>query len=328
LEFTEEQQTKLKHAKKILQELGLPPAQYNDRSAWVFLALANVKPDEAWAVATAPLLPTYVIMDFIRNHYGKDYKPNSRETIRRQTLHQFEQARIIDRNRDAPKRPTNSKDNNYSLNQPIIDILKDYPNGDWEQKIEEFKQTVPGLQALYERRLQKHQIPITLPNGDVIKLSPGKHNQLHSDIVHDFCSRFIGEDGRLLYIGDTASSRKEGGKLMYLESDYLEGLGVPPMSHDKLPDVVVYDEKREWLFLIEAVTSHGPVSPKRWIELEQAFKDCKVGLVYVTAFPDRAEFRKNAADIAWETEVWIADNPDHMIHFNGDRFLGPHEKNS
>jgi adenine-specific DNA-methyltransferase len=131
-----------------------------------------------------------------------------------------------------------------------------------------------------------------------------------------------------LYIGDTASSRKEGGKLMYLESDYLEGLGVPPMSHDKLPDVVVYDEKRKWLFLIEAVTSHGPVSPKRWIELEQAFKDCKVGLVYVTAFPDRAEFRKNAADIAWETEVWIADNPDHMIHFNGDRFLGPHEKSS
>ena len=113
---------------------------------------------------------------------------------------------------------------------------------------------------------------------------------------------------------------------MFLQADYLESLGVPPMSHDKLPDVVVYDEERKWLFLIEAVTSHGPVSPKRWVELEEAFKDCNVGLVYVTAFPDRAEFRKNAADIAWETEVWIADNPDHMIHFNGDRFLGPHEK--
>ena len=80
--------------------------------------------------------------------------------------------------------------------------------------------------------------------------------------------------------------------------------------------------------MIEAVTSHGPVSPKRWVELEEAFKDCTVGLVYVTAFLDRTEFRKNAADIAWETEVWIADNPDHMIHFNGDRFLGPHEQNS
>ncbi|WP_283240947.1 BsuBI/PstI family type II restriction endonuclease, partial [Vibrio parahaemolyticus] len=97
-----------------------------------------------------------------------------------------------------------------------------------------------------------------------------------------------------------------------------------PMSHDKLPDVVVYDEKRQWLFLIEAVTSHGPVSPKRWLELEKALNGCSVGRVYVTAFPHRVEFRKNAADIAWETEVWIADNPDHMIHFNGDRFLGPH----
>lgn len=189
-----------------------------------------------------------------------------------------------------------------------------------------YKDAVTELTAQYERQLELQKIPITFPNGETIKLSPGKHNQLHADIVHEFCSRFVGEGGRLLYIGDTASSRNEGGKLMFLEADYLESLGVPPMSHDKLPDVVVYDESREWLFLIEAVTSHGPVSPKRWVELEEAFKDCKVGLVYVTAFPDRAEFRKNAADIAWETEVWIADNPDHMVHFNGDRFLGPHEK--
>jgi adenine-specific DNA-methyltransferase len=147
---------------------------------------------------------------------------------------------------------------------------------------------------------------------------------LHADVIYEFCPRFIGEGGRVLYIGDTASSRNEGGKLMHLESDYLLSLGVSPMSHDKLPDVVVYDEKRKWLFLIEAVTSHGPVSPKRWNELEEALKDCIVGKVYITAFPHQNEFRKNAADIAWETEVWIADNPDHMIHFNGDRFLGPH----
>ncbi len=306
--------------------LGLPKAQCNDRSGWVLLALANITPSGNWNNATAPLLPTVNIMEFIRNEYGMDYKPNSRETIRRQTLHQFEQARVVDRNRDDPARPTNSKDNNYSLNQPILDILSVYPNGNWEEMVQSYKDAVPELKAQYERALEKNKIPISLPNGETVKLSPGKHNQLHADIVHEFCSRFVGAGGRLLYIGDTASSRKEGGKLMFLEADYLQSLGVPPMSHDKLPDVVVYDEERKWLFLIEAVTSHGSVSPKRWIELEEAFKDCKVGLVYVTAFPDRAEFRKNAADVAWETEVWIADNPDHMIHFNGDRFLGPHEK--
>jgi len=324
LEFTEQQQVKLEQTKELLTALGLPKAQCNDRSAWVFLALADIKPSESWSSAAAPLLPTVNIMGFIRNYYGMDYKPNSRETIRRQTLHQFEQARLVDRNRDDPTRATNSKDNNYSLNQPILDILMEYPNGNWKGKVQEYKDAVPELIAQYERALNMHKIPITLPNGDIVKLSPGKHNQLHADIVHEFCSRFVGSGGRLLYIGDTASSRKEGGKLMFLESEYLESLGVSPMSHDKLPDVVVYDEDQKWLFLIEAVTSHGPVSPKRWVELEEAFKDCSVGLVYVTAFPDRAEFRKNAADIAWETEVWIADNPDHMIHFNGDRFLGPH----
>lgn len=311
-----------------MRVLGLPKAQCNDRSGWVFLSLANVKPSDRWGTATALLLPTANIMEFIRNEYGMNYKPNSRETIRRQTLHQFEQARIVDRNRDNPIRPTNSKNNNYSLNQSILDILAVYPNDDWQTKVKEYKDAVSELTAQYERAIEMHKIPITLPNGETVKLSPGKHNQLHADIIYAFCSRFIGDSGRLLYTGDTASSRKEGGKLMFLETEYLKSLGVPPMSHDKLPDVVVYDKNREWLFLIEAVTSHCPVSPKRWIELEEAFKNCTVDLVYVTAFPDRAEFRKNAANIAWETEVYIADNPDHMIHFNGDRFLCPHNKSS
>lgn len=316
---------KLEQAKEILKALGLPEAQYNNRSAWVFLSLANIKPDQSWTSASSPLLPTVEIMQFIRENYDQDYKPNSRETIRRQTLHQFEQARIVDRNRDNPSRATNSKDNNYSINSPILEILKLYPDGNWQEKIEEYKKSVPTLQSLYEKKLNKAKIPITLPNGKEITLSPGKHNELHAKIVHEFSPRFIGKGGKILYIGDTASSRKEGGKLMVVEKEYLESIGIKPMSHDKLPDIVIYDEKREWLFLIEAVTSHGPVSPKRWLELEDSLKDCNVGKVYITAFLTRYDFRKNAADIAWETEVWIAENPDHMIHFNGDRFLGPHD---
>lgn len=317
---------KLQEAKQILKELGLPSAQTNDRSAWVFLALANIKPSDDWGNCSSELLQTFVIMEFIRNHYGKDYKPNSRETIRRQTLHQFEQARIIDRNRDNPARPTNSKENNYSLNAPIIEIIKQFPNGNWQLKVEEFLKKVPSLTEQYERERELQKIPVELPNGKVLKLSPGKHNQLHADIIHEFCPRFIKNGGVLLYLGDTASNGvNEHGKFMHLEEAYLEELGVPPMSHDKLPYVVVYDEENKWLFLIEAVTSHGPVSPKRWQELEDALVNCKVGKVYVTAFPDTKEFKKNVADIAWETEVWIADKPDHMIHFNGDRFLGPHQ---
>ncbi|MGJ8664989.1 MAG: BsuBI/PstI family type II restriction endonuclease [Patiriisocius sp.] len=322
----ENQMKKLEEAKKILKALQLPSQQTNNRSAWVFLALAGLEPNNNWNEAKALLLPTHLIMAFIRIAYGMNYKPNSRETIRRQTLHQFEQARLIDRNRDNPKRPTNSKDNNYSLNQPIIDILKEFPDGDWESKVKEFLKKSPSLKEEYKKKRNLNKIPLKLPNGKKLNLSPGKHNQLHADIIHEFCPRFIGKDGVVLYVGDTASSRaEEGGKFMHLESDYLQILGVTPMSHDKLPDIVVYDVKRNWLILIEAVTSHGPISPKRWKELEKALKGCKIGKVYVTAFPDNKEFKNNVDKIAWETEVWLADKPDHMIHFNGDRFLGPHQ---
>ena len=104
-------------------------------------------------------------MQFIREHYDQDYKPNTRETIRRQTLHQFEQARIVDRNRDNPSRATNSKDNNYSLNQPVIEVLKRYPDDNWKQKIKEYKKDLPKLQKIYKRILNKTKIPITLPDG-------------------------------------------------------------------------------------------------------------------------------------------------------------------
>ena len=205
---------KLKEAKIILDALGLPSGQKNDRSAWVFLALANIKPEDDWKNAKAPLLPTVNIMAFIRNEYGMDYKPNSRETIRRQTLHQFEQARIVDRNRDFSERPTNSKDNNYSLNKPILDILHQYPDGVWEVIVEEFIGSVGELKEKYKKKREMVMIPITLPDGEEIKLTPGKHNQLHADIIHKFCPRFVGENGIVLYIGDTGSSRNEGGKMM------------------------------------------------------------------------------------------------------------------
>src|SRR5690554_3673397 len=130
----EKRSQKLEEAQNLLIALGLPTPQTNKRSAWVLLALADIKPEDDWKDCKAPLLQTYVIMEFIRTHYGQDYKPNSRETIRRQTLHQFEQAGIVIRNLDDPARPTNSKDNNYSLTQPIVEIIQAYPNRNWQEK--------------------------------------------------------------------------------------------------------------------------------------------------------------------------------------------------
>jgi adenine-specific DNA-methyltransferase len=101
-------------------------------------------------------------------------------------------------------------------------------------------------------------------------------------------------------------------------------LGIELRKRGKAPDVLIHDAKRDWLIIVEAVTSHGPVDQKRKNELAELFSNARPGLVFVSAFPDRQTFTKFHAVIAWETEVWIADAPDHMIHFNGERFLGPY----
>lgn len=318
-------QVKIKEAKEVLKGLGVDRLRQNDRSALTLLALLNLEPNKSWSSATNPYLQTFKIMEFMRVFYEKDYKPNSRETIRRQTLHQFELFRIVDRNRDDPSRPTNSKDNNYSVTTEALEAIKAYGTSSWVKKSQSFQKTIPVRLKQYEQKQSRHNINFKLPSGQEITLSPGAHNQLHADIVKKFIPEFIGnKNAEVLYIGDTASSRSgEGGKLMHCLEQRFEDLNLPSFKHSKLPDLVIYDNKRSWLFLIEAVTSHGPVSTKRYIELDKMFKACDIGLVFVTAFPNTNLFKKNSNDIAWETEVWIADRPKHMIHFNGDRFLGP-----
>lgn len=309
--------SKLKEAQKILKTLGLPPAQYNEMAALTFLAICNIKEDDDWANATRHSLGvTKGIMTFVNENYNKSYAPNTRETFRRQVLHQFVQARIADYNPDAPNLPVNSPKAHYALTKEVLKVVKTYGTENWKKEVDDFIATVGKLSDVYFKERDLIQIPVQLANGDVIKLSAGKHNEVQAAIVEKFAPRFA-NGGTLLYLGDTAK------KDLFVDEKTLKELGIPIDQHSKLPDVVIYDETRNWLFLIEAVTSHGPVSPKRIVELEEFLKNCKVGKVYVTAFPDMTEFKKHSNNIAWETEVWLMEVPDHMIHFNGDRFMGP-----
>jgi len=312
--------SKIDDAVSILVALGLPRAQQNDRSGLTLLALAGLRPKTPWKNAKAPLLRTVDIMDFMREAYKMDYAPNSRETIRRQTLHQFEQARIVDRNPDDPTRATNSGKTAYRLTEPALAVVAAFGRRVASEAADaDFKRQFGSLEAAYRGTRELHRVPLVLSDGKHVSLSAGEHNELQAAIVREFGPRFA-PGARVLYLGDTAD------KHVVMEAAALARLGVTLTEHDKLPDVVLFDDKRGWLFLIEAVTSHGPVSPKRHRELEAAFGKCNAERVYVTVFPDAATFRRYAADIAWETEVWLADNPDHMIHFNGDKFLGPYRR--
>ena len=309
--------SKREDALEVIKSLGLPRQQQNERSCLTLLALAGLKEKHQWPKTQRPLLRIWDIMAWMRDHYGKDYAANSRETIRRQTIHQFEQARLIDRNPDDPTRPTNSGDTVYQLTQEAAEVLKTFGGTRFTIACETFIERHGSLSAAYERARSMVKVPVTLPDGSRVELSPGLHNELQRLVVEQFSPRFA-QGAVVVYLGDTAEKR------LVIATDILKQLHVPEMNHDKLPDVVLFDRERNWLFLIEAVTSHGPVSAKRHAELEAMLKECPAGRVYVTAFMDFSSFKKYVSEIVWESEVWIAEFPDHMIHFNGDKFLGPY----
>jgi adenine-specific DNA-methyltransferase len=310
--------TKIEEASELLALLRLPRKQQNERSALTLLALANIGRRGRWEKAQRPMLRIWDIMGYMRDHYHKEYAANSRETIRRQTIHQFEQARLVDRNPDDPSRPTNSGKTVYQLTPDALEVLRKYGTRSFDSILASFINRYGALEQVYAGSRAALRVPLQLPDGRSLLLSPGRHNQLQVAIVESFGPIFA-PGAELLYLGD--SERKQA----ICNVQKLESLDVKMTEHDKLPDVILYLKSKDWLFLVEAVTSHGPISPKRHREMKLMLRSCKAGPIFVTAFLTVADFRKFSADIAWETEVWVADNPEHLIHFNGPRFLGPYE---
>ncbi len=305
---------KVEEAIEVLKELGLPKAQQNERSALTLLALLDLKKSTPWPKAKQQSIRIHDILTFVYKHYNKQYAENTRETIRRQTIHQFEQAGIVNRNPDNPRRPTNSPSTVYAISDDAHKVVRKYKTKNWNSALQEFIRKKGKLVDRYEMRRKKHLISVNLPEGTEVHFSPGKHNKLQAEIIRKFMPRFS-PHGVVAYVGDAAR------KMLHIDEELLKKLEIPLTKHDKLPDVVLYDPKSDRLLLIEAVTAHGPLSPKRQLELEKALKHCKSERIYISAFPDFHEFKKHIENIAWETEVWIENNPDHMVHFNGPKFF-------
>jgi hypothetical protein len=301
----------------VLLSLGLPKAQQNERSALSLLALLNLSPDKQWSEAENPLMGITPIMDWMQAQYKKTYAPNSRETVRRQTMHQFVDAGIVIYNPDIPDRPVNSPKAVYQIEQQTIKLLRSFGTKKWHDNLVEFLSQRETLAEKYANEREQNRVPVQIKKGKKITLSPGEHSELIKAIIEDFGPRFA-PDSILVYAGDT------GDKWGYFDAALLTELGVEVDAHGKMPDVVLYYAKRNWLLLVESVTSHGPMDAKRHSELAKLFKNAKPGLVYVTAFPNRSIMARYLSEIAWETEVWVAEAPSHLIHFNGERFLGPY----
>lgn len=307
----------IRNAQAVLHSLGFGARQSNEMAALVLLALADLKPRQPWHQAAAPLRGVTPIIEFIARHYGTRYAPNTRETIRDEAVKFFLEAGLLLRNPDQPDRPVNSGKTVYQIEPTALVLFQSYGSDGWPKLLATYRKRSAALKAEIERVRTLSRVPVRLPNGKDLTLSAGGQNPLIKAIVEEFCPRFT-PGAVIAYIGDAEN------KFLHLDAAYLATLGVQLAPAAKMPDVVAFDQRRNWMILIEAVTSAGPVDGKRRMELKKLFKGSRAGLVFVTAFETRKSMQSFVSQISWESEVWIAEAPDHLIHFNGERFLGPY----
>lgn len=302
---------KIEETREFLQTIGMPKAQQADICCYVILAMAGVKPDMSWSEATNEWIRIHDIIQFVNAFYGMSYAENSRETFRKQALHRFRTAALIEDNGTA----TNSPNYRYRLTEETVQILRTMGTPKWGESIKRFLCYHEKLIDLYASKKKMTMMPVNI-NGESFKFSTGKHNELQKAIIEEFTPRFA-PNSECLYVGDTIE------KDLVKNVEKLKELGFEITLHDKMPDVVLYREDKDWIYFVESVTSVGPMDPKRILEIEEMTKDVTAGKIFVTAFLDFKTYKKFAEELAWETEVWIAEMPEHMIHLNGDRFMGP-----
>lgn len=302
---------RIDEAREFLKMLGMPKAQQTDICCYVLLAMAGVKPDMEWANAGNEWVRIHDMIQFANTYYGSTYAENSRETFRKQALHHFRNAALVEDNGKA----TNSPNYRYRLTEETLQMVKAFRTSEWQKSVNRFLEYHEKLVNIYASKKKMTMMPVRI-NGADFQFSTGKHNELQKAIIEEFAPRFA-PDSECLYVGDTIEKDlvKNVGKLTEL--------GFEITLHDKMPDVVLYREDKDWIYFIESVTSVGPMDSKRILELKEMTKNVTAGKIFVTAFLDFKSYKRFSEILAWETEVWIAEMPEHMIHLNGDKFLGP-----
>lgn len=302
---------KISETREFLKNIGMPKQQQADICCYVILAMAGIKPEMPWNEATNEWIRIHDIIQFANTYYGTSYAENSRETFRKQALHRFHTAALVEDNGKA----TNSPNYRYRLTDETLQLIRNLDTNEWNKHLKLFLTYHEKLVDIYASKKKMTMMPVKI-NGDDFSFSAGKHNELQKAIIEDFAPRFA-PNAECLYVGDTIE------KDLVKNVEKLLELGFEITLHDKMPDVVLYREDKNWIYFVESVTSVGPMDPKRILEIEELTKNVSAGKIYVTAFLDFKTYKKFAEELAWETEVWIAEMPEHMIHLNGDRFMGP-----
>lgn len=307
----------------ILETFGIPldsTQRRLERMAMAFLATGDISKIEDFArikdLNSGYSLKTRDIINYVNKHFHENISSGSYDDIRRKDLKLLTIAGIV--LQSSPNSATNDSTRGYSVNPDYAELIRNFGANDWALYVNEKLKNVEPLSQKLKRIREIDKINVILPYGKDLVFSVGEHNKLQKAIIEHFLPRF-GHGAEILYVGDTSE------RLLHIEEEKLKELNFFKLSHEELPDIIAFSKKMNWLYLIEAVHSSGPISEIRLLKLQELTKGCKADIIYVTAFLNRQKFREFIADIAWETEVWIADNPDHLVHFNGDKFLGPYK---
>mgnify|MGYP002703374184 CR=1 FL=1 len=316
----------IREALFIIDQLGVPleglTGREKEKIAMAFLAAGDVRSSKGWAkVKTANTgysLTTKQFINFYNEYLDENMSKGSYDYVLREGLKKLLIGGIVDRSK--PESNLSDSTRGYRISAEYGRIIAKFGQKDWEKQVEIFNRTHKTYTERMDQTRDLPKISVTLPDGSEFQLKDGEHNLIQQQIITEFLPRF-GNGALLLYCGD--SDNKYG---VINEKEKLDMLGIKDFSQGKLPDIIAYSEQKDWIYLIEAYHTSNPITPERKFELEEMLGDAADKCIFVTAFESENAYRGCPEELAWETEVWIATNPDHMIHRNGFRFMGPYGK--
>jgi hypothetical protein len=317
--------TLMVEAKQIITDLELPSQMLAKTQVYVFLILLGMTPNMNWDQASNPSCGITPIMKKIQELGWATYEPNTRETIRDECVGVLVDACLVTPNPDDPTRAKNSPNYCYQINSEVLGLIQSFDTDQYRENLADFHRKYKSLKVRYAAERKSNRLPVTLPSGQTTTLSPGGQNPLIVKIIEEFAPQYYFD--KVLYIGDT---EKRDGLIDQDSRNILESINIKIenlLNNDAVPDVILYRSNKNVLAIIEAVKTGGEINVERRDKLLKLFEDCTAKLSFINAFESFNELKKLLKnDITWETHAWLADNPTHMIHFNGDKYWIADEK--
>lgn len=320
--------TLLAQVETVLEAIDFPIESikpvWRERTLKVVLAFAELTPGrtladaKGWGDADHRLIRSRELIELLNNGWGEAISRGGYDIVRRESVKFLQAAGIVLKNPDDPSRAPNSPLTGYALSPEFAKLLRSFGAADWDSELGRFIQRAGSLRAIFRKHREMEMTPVVLPDGVEVQLSPGRHNVLQARVIEEFLPRYM-PGCELVYLGDAED------RTLFRNDALAAEVGFFALDHQHLPDIVVFDRRRSWLTIIEAVDASGHLTALRMRELKALLVDARYPQVFVSAFLTYKVFSRFAAELAWETEAWIAEHPTHLIHFDGKRYLGPYE---